>query len=166
MTTAERRLAQWRHLAAARIEGLHLQRIESSTGSGIPDIEGCWNGASFWLELKAVDRLPVKAHSRLTTTISPAQINWLARRWSVGGRVFVLLRTGQSRRMRYYLIPGSNVSALTSLSRATLRQYACRSYSGWTYSTAGALLRKILFTVTMVGAEQWNDNDDDDHDDL
>ena len=164
MTTAERRLAQWLHTAAARIEGLHLQRIESSTGSGIPDIEGCWNGVSFWLELKAVDRLPVKAHSRLSTAISPAQRNWLARRWSVGGRVFVLLRTGQSRQMRYHLFPGSNVSALTLLCRATIREYACRSYSSWTHSTTDGLLRKILHTVTVIGAEQRDDEDN--HDDL
>lgn len=161
MTTAERRLAQWLHAAATHIEGLHLQRIESSTGSGIPDIEGCWNGTSFWLELKAVDILPVKDTSRLNITIHPAQINWLERRWSIGGRVFVLLRTGQSRHMRYYLIPGYDVSVLSMISKVTIRRYACRSYSSWTYSTATTLLRKILLTVTVSGAEQ---PDDDDHD--
>ena len=31
----------------------HLIRVESNTINGIPDINGCWSGKEFWMELKS-----------------------------------------------------------------------------------------------------------------
>lgn len=40
---------------------LNLQRIESSTGDGVPDVIGCnRSGRGFWLELKFMEAWPVR----------------------------------------------------------------------------------------------------------
>ena len=60
----------------------HLTRIESSTINGIPDIYGCIDGSSFWLELKANE---VK-----NCNLSKFQINWHIKHRQVGGESFIL----------------------------------------------------------------------------
>ena len=39
-------------------EHWHAQRIETTTGRGVPDIELCANGRCCWIELKALRRRP------------------------------------------------------------------------------------------------------------
>lgn len=61
----------------------HLQRIESgSTGQGIPDVNGCWNGQEAWIELKVVRGRKV--------LIEPMQVNWHRQRAKAGGNVWIL----------------------------------------------------------------------------
>ena len=60
----------------------HLTRIESSTINVIPDIYGCIDGSSFWLELKANE---VK-----NCNLSKFQINWHIKHRQVGGKSFIL----------------------------------------------------------------------------
>jgi hypothetical protein len=41
-------------------KNIHFTRIESSTVQGIPDVHGCGNGVSFWIELKSTeDSFPI-----------------------------------------------------------------------------------------------------------
>lgn len=63
---------------------VHWQRIESSTGQGIPDVNGCIGGDSFWLELKVVSGIKVHLRS--------SQVAWLMRRSDVGGSAWILIK--------------------------------------------------------------------------
>ena len=61
---------------------VHFQRIETSVGLGIPDVNCCVNGVEFWLELK------VSLGKRLA--ITKYQKAWILNRYKAGGLVFVL----------------------------------------------------------------------------
>lgn len=70
---------------------IHLQRLESSVGNGVPDVNGCLAGRDFWLELKLVTGNQVK--------LTPLQAAWLKTRAEAGGRSFVLARKGDTFRL-------------------------------------------------------------------
>lgn len=65
--------------------GPHWQAIETGgTGRGIPDLEGCWQGHSTWIECKATTGWVVG--------LRPEQIAWLQRRCRVGGSAWIAVR--------------------------------------------------------------------------
>lgn len=88
----------WRKLRPLMKEaapGIVVERIESWSTPGFPDVSGCWKGRDFWLELK------VERNGRVE--MRPAQVRWLERRWKAGSRCFVLvLWKGE----RLILVPG------------------------------------------------------------
>ena len=59
----------------------HLIRVESNTINGIPDINGCWDGKEFWLELKS-DKVGYPK-------LSKWQISWINKRIKHGGIVII-----------------------------------------------------------------------------
>jgi len=61
-----------------------LVRIENRSLPGVPDVNGCYNGIEFWLELKVI-----KGNS---LQLSKFQKAWIYERTRVGGKVFVLAR--------------------------------------------------------------------------
>lgn len=62
----------------------HVQRIESSSGSGVPDVNGCCNGqGEYWLELKIV-------LEHRGVVLRKEQYAWGMRRNNSGGRVLVI----------------------------------------------------------------------------
>lgn len=62
-----------------KIPNFYWQRIESTTSSGIPDLNGIHNGIEFWVELKiGIPRL------------RPAQVAWHTKAKAQGRRVFIL----------------------------------------------------------------------------
>jgi Holliday junction resolvase len=79
------------------------QAIESSTGLGIPDLNGCVDGIEFWIECKAA------AHWRVK--ISPEQVGWAERRARRGGRVFLAARRASD---ELWLFKASSVRDLAS----------------------------------------------------
>ena len=81
----------WR-LVRDHLPKIHWQRIETgSTAQGVPDLNGCFEGQEFWVELKAVrgNQLGLR----------PMQISWLAQRAMHGGKCFVLGRKNQTIRL-------------------------------------------------------------------
>lgn len=69
-----------RKLLIKNMPEVHWQPIESGgVARGIPDLNGCWNGKEIWIELK-------QGRPRL----SAFQKNWIRRRASAGGIVWVL----------------------------------------------------------------------------
>lgn len=72
--------------------GLHIQRIEDSMATGIPDTNLCYWGKEVWLEGKWVAALP----KRLTTTVKVGlrveQATWLEDRALAGGVCMVWIR--------------------------------------------------------------------------
>jgi len=63
---------------------VHMQRIETTTGPGVPDVNMCCNGVECWVELKCETRYGV--------LLRPEQNVWLLRRAAHGGRAFVVAR--------------------------------------------------------------------------
>lgn len=62
----------------------HLQRIETTTGRGIPDMNVCAGPhCEFWIEFKRGTKFPI---------LRPEQWAWLQRRAACGGKVFILHR--------------------------------------------------------------------------
>ena len=72
-----------RPLMRAAAPGIVVERIESWSTPGFPDVSGCWNGRDFWLELK------VERNGRVE--MRPAQVRWLERRWAAGSHCYVLI---------------------------------------------------------------------------
>jgi len=93
------------------IGDLHMCRVENSVGLGYPDVEGCYNGCGFNVELKAVAR-PKRKTTKIKVRFEEEQIPWLRKRWNVGGSCWVLLRVGSGRSARHYLIPGIDAGLL------------------------------------------------------
>ena len=52
MSDQKRETKLW-HSLKKYLRNIHFTRIESRTVNGIPDLFGCHNGVSFWLELKS-----------------------------------------------------------------------------------------------------------------
>lgn len=101
--TAETSLWGWLKRGTKKIRELDMQRIENASGSH-PDVEGCFEGVQFWLELKTAEA-PKKLGGDVRVKFQPKQIPWAKRRWSVGGNAYVLLQVGSRR----YLIPGCDL---------------------------------------------------------
>lgn len=70
---------------SSRIKGPHWQAIETGgTGKGIPDLYGCWEGSSVWIECKKTTGWAVN--------IEPEQVAWLLRHSRSGGRCYLAVR--------------------------------------------------------------------------
>ena len=72
----------------------HLIRVESNTINGIPDINGCWKGKEFWLELKS-DRVRYPK-------LSKWQISWINKRIKHGGIVIICNETLLEKKLKLY----------------------------------------------------------------
>lgn len=93
-----------RKLLREKLPQVHWQAIETGgVGLGVPDVNGCYRGAEFWVELKQTDGWAV--------TLRPHQIGWLLHRARAGGRVFVLVRRA---REELWLCRGSCARELKS----------------------------------------------------
>ncbi len=128
----------WLRTGLKKLENLDIQRIESKIGSGVPDVEGCWNGKTFWVELKACDR-PKRATSQLEFKISQGQIIWLKRRWRCGGNAFLLLRVGCNRDAKIYLIKGCDARHMGRCSEKIVQQFSVISDNAGPYVILCAL---------------------------
>jgi Holliday junction resolvase len=74
-----------RRLIRKNLPQVNWTTIESRyTESGIPDLNGCYAGADFWIECKVT-----KAYA---VVLRPAQIAWIDRRIRAGGKVWIAIR--------------------------------------------------------------------------
>lgn len=120
----ESRLWQWlsRPARGHFREALHIDRVENSVMSGMPDVEGCLLGRQFWIELKCEPR-PRADGAKIKPRFRPAQPQWILRRARAGGAVFVLLQVGAGNAARRYLIHGAQVVLLQNgMTEAKLSQ--------------------------------------------
>ncbi len=109
--TKETALWQWLKTGVARIKmPKHVQRIEDTTKSGTPDVEGCIEGRSFWAELKVAYEQPTRGTVRIKTTVF--QVYFAVKRTSAGGLSWYLIRVGTAPNMSHYLVPGQYAEEL------------------------------------------------------
>ena len=83
--------------------GIVVERVESWSTPGFPDVSGCWKEQDFWLELKILRNYRVG--------MRPAQVRWLRRRWKAGSRCFVLIYGDVGNAL--YLYHGDRAGVLT-----------------------------------------------------
>jgi hypothetical protein len=100
----ENRLWEWMRGALRGTAGLHLVRVENLCSVGDPDVEGCYNGMYFEIELKGCDR-PDK-DGRLDFEVRQSQLLYHRRRVRCGGNTWLYARVGQGTSIRRYLVPG------------------------------------------------------------
>ena len=75
----------WNSLKTNLKNQLHLQRIGTGiTASGVPDVNCCYEGKEFWIELKSIKGNQL--------TLSPMQIAWMSTRAKFGGTCYVLVQ--------------------------------------------------------------------------
>jgi hypothetical protein len=94
--------------APSLFERIDMNRIENAVMAGMPDVEGFVSGyGQFWLELKSSER-PAKPSTPIRFKVKgrEAQVEWLQKRWSLGGNAWLCLQVGSGGNRRLYLIPG------------------------------------------------------------
>lgn len=106
----ENRLWEWLHDGLKGVEGLHLVRVENLVSTGDPDVEGCWQGSYFEVELKGANR-PVRG-GKLDWEVRRSQVLYHRKRTRCGGNTWLYARVGIDRDVRRYLVPGERVAAL------------------------------------------------------
>ncbi len=105
--SAENALWEWLKGARADLEDpnmLHMERVENSTKPNTPDVNGCYRGYTFHVELKSLASV---ADLRRKLTIGQAM--WAYSRSVAGGASYILIEIAGKRR---YLIPGNCALAL------------------------------------------------------
>jgi len=90
-----------------------MQRIETTTGSGVPDVSYAFSTKSRygngWIELKHVPRWPARDDSPLRIrNLSVHQVRWLRRWRETGGLSFLLMRVGDD----FILLDGVKAGAV------------------------------------------------------
>jgi penicillin-binding protein-related factor A (putative recombinase) len=101
----------WNTLKQARLvlrDRLHMNRVENSASPGSPDVEGFLEGmGAFQFELKSTER-PTREESpvRFDMKRREKQIEYMARRWAIGGACFWLLQVGSGAGRQIYMLEG------------------------------------------------------------
>jgi hypothetical protein len=80
MKNPESKFSQW--LVSKVFFTAHCQRIETSTSSGVPDLNVVWREYEFWVETK------ITVGGK--TTLRPYQWAWINRRTRAGGTVLII----------------------------------------------------------------------------
>jgi len=106
---------------------MHLGRVENSVEEGYPDVEGCYNGFSFHIELKVADRPARKSTPiRTQSPVKQTQVDWLRERREASGRAWILIQVGTGRSARRYLLDGLRAGQVAKgLTELDLELYSC-----------------------------------------
>ena len=84
--------------------------MENSSGSGDPDVDGCYQGDVFFVELKGCNR-PTNGGA-LDFEVRISQKLWHRHHWRAGGNCWFYIRVGKDREVCRYLIPGDKGDVL------------------------------------------------------
>lgn len=98
-----RESALWKWIASAQNLivnplDLHMVRIENDVSKNTPDVEGCYRGFTFFVELKSLATL-----RQLPQKLTQGQAMFLHARAMAGGAAYLLLELPEGR----YLLPGN-----------------------------------------------------------
>lgn len=108
--------------------GFFVQRIETSTGEGVPDVWVGWDGGYAWLENKAVREWPKRGATPVfgAKGLRPEQITWHigARQRGVVAFIWVGVGVGASRQT--FLIPGTLAERFNNMNCQDLEAWAVK----------------------------------------
>lgn len=106
----ENRLWEWMRDGLKGTKGLHMVRVENLVNTGDPDVEGCYQGHYFEVELKGCDR--PKRGGKLGFEVRTSQTLYHRKRWRCGGNTWIYIRVGANKEVARYLIPGGLVETV------------------------------------------------------
>jgi len=98
----------WKRLEKVKYSGMHLQRVENTCKSGVPDVEGCAGGKQFWLELKAGPSPKTDCAMVNCEPLKAKQLKFFRDRINAGGAVWLLYRVGDGVGAVLYLVNGND----------------------------------------------------------
>lgn len=81
------------------LPGDRLDRLENLVAEGMPDVNGCFLGSEFWLEIKS-PKEPKRASTPLFGSnhkVSQEQANWMMRQIKAKGRAHFFIVTDKRR---------------------------------------------------------------------
>lgn len=93
----------------------HWQRIETTTGSGVPDVNRCHKGVESWFELKVHTGPAIILPEKAEKKARGAQVGWMKERSAHGGRCFLLLATNFDELSIFRVHPPGTLDTLSSL---------------------------------------------------
>lgn len=105
----EVRLWEWLRDGAKGVAGLHMRRVENQAGAGDPDVDGCFNGHYFEMELKGCNR-PRTPDGKLVFDIRQSQVIWHRRRMRAGGNLWLYIRVGVGKEVARYLVSAEHTA--------------------------------------------------------
>lgn len=105
--------------------GFFVQRIETSTGEGVPDVWVAWEGGYAWLENKAVADFPLQDRTRVfgAKGLNPDQKNWHLEAVRRGVRAFIWASVNSGTQRQTFLIPSYDAELFNSMNRKHLSAY-------------------------------------------
>lgn len=116
-------------------ERLHWQRVENSTRKGTLDVEGCYIGSCFIVELKSVER-PKQSKTPINTKLTTAQAMFLRARHIAGGKAWLLIEVGGTAR---YLVSARHAVECAK----PIRESRLRALAEWAEEPFDVLLAVI-----------------------
>lgn len=108
--------------------GFFVQRIETSTGEGVPDVWVGWCDGYAWLENKAVTDFPLQDKTRVfgAKGLNPDQKNWHLEAVRRGVRAFVWASVGTGASRMSFLVPSAFADQFNSFGRQDLLVFSCK----------------------------------------
>jgi hypothetical protein len=106
--------------------GIHLERIENSAGTGMPDVLAICNGIVTWIELKAVEEFPARETTPLlgkSKGLNQAQKNWHKNWDRCGGNSLIVIGVGS---LKFFAINGS---CCDSINEMTSEEFLCCTHA-------------------------------------
>lgn len=106
--------------------GCFVQRLETSTAEGVPDVWVGYVNEYAWLENKAVPNAPARPETRVFGShgLSVEQENWLLNAAQRRVRAWIWAGVGRGARRQTYLVPAHLAGEFNSMPLNRLQPYA------------------------------------------
>ena len=115
---------------------VHWQRIETGAlQQGVPDVNGCYGGYEFWVELKCT--------TNDTVSLTPFQIAWHMRRANAGGVSWIMV--ANSKQKAITLHTGNSALELSKHGVSSSKAFEHQYLIDWPL-----LLRQLCLTDRLI----------------
>lgn len=83
----------WRYIRYGLVgKPIHLTRIESSAGNGVPDVAVGLPDKHAWIELKYIPEWPKRSVTKVRLPLRAEQKHWISNRGKLSGEVWAICR--------------------------------------------------------------------------
>lgn len=105
--------------------GFFVQRIETTTGEGVPDVWVGWVDGYAWIENKAVTDWPMRASTRVfgNKGLRKEQINWHLDASQKGVHTAILAAVGVGAKRKVFLVDGAHAERFNEMTKTELSQW-------------------------------------------